>query len=142
MFLVCIFGSSLLYSQDYSEEGLSSNQEIYIEGIGILQMTAINLDKEMKLESLLQFCKNSVLEIVDDKIYLNPGKLLIFKGNYLLENDQQQWMQLNEVFKDNEGFYLYVEPKCPKGHMGFRKVGVTWYCLDDECPYCYYKNFK
>jgi hypothetical protein len=160
MFQIFIVGSLLFNSQCFSEEGLKpytemtqyhvfpeenlAYQEIYIDDCKMMHAAAkgfiVDMDqKNMNHAAILQHCQKSILGVVDDKIYLNHENLLIIKGRYLLVNDQQQWMPLNEVFKDNLGFYLLAQPlRCRNGHTGFKLVKGKWCCLDETCEYCCY----
>jgi len=89
-------------------------------------------------QKVLDTCEQGVLGIVDGKAYLDPDWLGFFHPHTFLLNDSHQWVLLGPVQRDHIGFYVYAQsPECPEGHPGFKKVGKTWYCLKDGCPYFY-----
>ena len=90
-------------------EVLSENnlayQKIYIHDFNVTPTgLSINVRESMDSEATLKLFEKSVLCVVDDRAYLNPYKLLIYKDHYLLLNDQQQWIRLDEIFKDRFWF--------------------------------------
>jgi hypothetical protein len=118
----------LLYESSYQTNYITSN---------------VFYSESTDSETILNLFKDSILCLIDNKIYLKPDKLLIYQGRYLLLNDQNQQMFLDGVFKDDLGFCFYVNgPVCPNGHVGFKIVWSTWYCLEEDCPYYYFNNFN
>ncbi len=154
-----ILGFLLFCSKGYSEE--KSFTYVNVNSVGEIQSewslhnhlldqenddnskTFVSTRDVVDSESILNFCEESILCIVDGKAYLRPDKLLVHSGHYVLVNDLQQLIRLDEVFKDEFGYYITVdEPRCLKGHLGFRKLLGIWYCLDRRCQYYYYNNWR
>jgi hypothetical protein len=128
---VLFVGSVLFSFQASSKESL----KFYKDSKQVSPKDFLTNRESLNSEEILQQCEKNVLAVVDDKIYLNPDKLLIYQGHCLLQNDQQQWIRVEQIFKDEMGFYTAARPECDKGHPGFKKVWNTWYCLKQGCPY-------
>lgn len=131
-------GSTNPYLEDYF-----AYPKIHIDNSNMMYATAkgfiMNNDQEkISSEAVFHLCMKSVLDIVDDRVYLVPENLLIFKGHYLLASDQHQWVRLDQVFKDDIGFYICGKILCDNGHTGIKKIGGKWCCLDQWCQYCCY----
>ena len=78
---------------------------------------------------------------VRNKIYLPIERLhyenhqFYFVGNYA-------FLPLKGVMQDHFGYYVEAsQAECRNGHIGFRKVGKTWYCLEQDCEYFYGHHF-
>lgn len=93
-------------------------------------------------EQILNQCEKSLFGIIDGKAYLNPNKLVFIDGHFLLLTDHQQWIRFDQVFKDDFGFYISAKAiLCENGHVAFKKVWGTWYCLQEGCNFYYLDHF-
>ncbi len=154
-----ILSSLLFCSKGYSEE--KSSAYMNVNSVGEMQSewsfpnhlldqenydnskTFVSRQDIVDSERILNLCEKSILCIVDGKAYLRPDKLLVHSGHYVLINDLQELMSVDEVFKDEFGYYIAVnQPRCSNRHVGFKKVLGTWYCLEENCQYYYFANFR
>ncbi len=153
-----ILSSLLFCSKGYSEE--KSPAYMNVNSVGEMQSESSlhnhlldqeNYDnskafvgKKAIIDSgdILNLCEKSILCVVDGKAYLRPDKLLVYNGHYVLLNDLQQLVRLDEVFEDEFGYYIAVKAiLCKEGHTAFKKVWGTWYCLVEDCEFYYLKYF-
>jgi|GEM_PF-5452129 len=113
-----------------------------ILGSFFLTFQLVSTEGSLDKKEILSSCSESILEIVDDKVYLEIDKLFFLNNQFLLQNNQLQWVLLRNVHQDQLGIYLDMnEPQCPNGHTGILKVKGIWYCYDGDCRYFIGNNF-
>ncbi len=129
LFFLAVLLFSINNNHIFSNEEIESNKEI---------------EQNLITETVFVHCEQSVLAVIDDKIYLNPNKFLCFKNHNLILKDNQEWMRLGEVFQDGFGFFIRAKEglKCIEGHTAFKRVYGTWYCLEEGCKYYYFDHFN
>ncbi len=93
---------------------------------------------------VLKFCRHSIVEITDDKIFLCVDRIEFFKDRFFLLNDFQDWVPIKDLQRDHRhGFFILMEnPLCPFNHPGARRVKFTWFCLSRNCPFFLHNHFK
>jgi hypothetical protein len=85
-------------------------------------------------------CESSLLGVINNKAYLDPSRVFFLANHFYVLNDHQKWIPCGTLFQDTMGINLYAyDPRCPAGHVGFKKVKGLWYCLEDGCSYFYGK---
>lgn len=98
----------------------------------------------------LDACQESIREVSNGKIYLEPHRVWHFETSTFILNDSQQWISLGEVklLQDSAGIYLEEKQQdwnnrhvCPREHWGvyYSKEYRIWFCRGyvngEPCPY-------
>lgn len=101
----------------------------------------INCDHQA-LNNILDQCEENVVGVVNDKAYLNSNKIMCFQDQFFLVTDYQSWIPLKALQQDDTGFYVLAQSlRCDRGHRAFKRVWGTWYCLNEDCYYYYFRHF-
>ncbi|HSX04333.1 MAG TPA: hypothetical protein VLG76_06360 [Rhabdochlamydiaceae bacterium] len=91
---------------------------------------------------VLAFCQRSIFEVTDERIHLREDRIGFFKDRFFILNDFDDWIPLIDLQRDHRGFFiLMLNPKCPFGHPGTRRVKFTWFCFARSCPFFFHEHF-
>lgn len=109
----------------------------------ILVSTNLTAHQETQLsQEILDSSEEGIWGVMAGKAYFHTEKLTCFHGEWFLQNDLQQWISLGTtMMRDHFGYYAYAEPRCPRGHIGFKRDGKIWYCFEEHCPYFFGDHF-
>ncbi len=95
---------------------------------------------------VLKFCRHSIVEVTDERIFLRTDHIEFFKDRFFILNDFQDWVPIKDLQRDHHhhhGFFILMEnPLCPFDHPGVRRVKFTWFCLSRDCPFFLHNHFK
>lgn len=89
-------------------------------------------------EEVVFSCSMSIADVIDSKVYLNPGKLWFCQNQWYIQNDLQQWVPLPESpLQDPEGYYICASEggRCYNGHPAVVRVNNVYYCIKPRCEY-------
>ena len=112
--IICLFCCSVCFSGQYPEK-----------------------QDPLLTEIILNDCE-CIVNIVDDKAYVNPERIFATAQGLFLHVNADQFVAIPLLHSDSQGCYIRpvarikVTSPCP--HCGWERISGAWKCRNPDCP--------